>query len=333
MEAPGSLKKLEGQNLYYFLWPEATTDSITRSEVIEARGIISPINNDTENAFEQFLLSQGIHFRFNRGNILAIKDLGSDFYQFCEKQNRRFESILGFGKTAESETQAGIYTAMLLGNKANLSAEQKEAFQKTGSLHLFAISGLHVGVIAACLAMILRFSRVPHPWAPILGLLVLFLYVEITGATPSAMRAFMMVCFFWGARALTRKKCAFSSLLGSAFLVLIIKPQELWNIGFQLSYCVVGAILLYGLPLNEKFHAYLKTLEYPGQRWQHRMNRLYFWGFSLFSISLAANLASIPLASLQQVRIQFNLGCQHVTPYPNNKLIEIRYSRSFPRAY
>ena len=296
IQTPTHLKKLEGQNIYYFLWPDDLTDSLTRSEVIEARGIISPINQDTENAFDKFLLSQGIHFRFNRGQILAIKDLGSSFYQFCEKQNHHFESILSQGETPQSKNQSGIYIAMLLGNKAHLNSEQKEAFSKTGSLHLFAISGLHVGVIAACLAIILHFLRVPNPWAPILGLIVLLLYVEITGATPSAMRAFMMVCFFWGARALTRKKCAFSSLLGSAFLVLLIRPHELWNIGFQLSYCVVGAILLYGLPLNEKFHAYLKTLEYPGQRWRHRMNRFYFWGFSLFSISLAANLASIPLS-------------------------------------
>jgi len=148
--------------------------------------------------------------------------------------------------------------------------------------------------VAGCLALLLRWMRVPTGVAAAVGLLGLFFYVEVTGAAPSATRAFLMVCFYWGARVVARKKSAFSALLGSAFMVLVVNPDELWNIGFQLSYSVVGAILLYGLPLNENFY-YLFKRKFYRRAWV-RKGLLSLTG--LGSVSLAAFLGSVPFSVL-----------------------------------
>ena len=140
---------------------------------------------------------------------------------------------------------------MLLGRKIELSKAQIERYRMTGTMHFFAISGLHIGVIATVIAQFLLLIRVPRAVAPWIGLPLLYLYVEITGGTPSAIRAFLMAAFFWSSFACQRQRSPFSALMCSAILVLIIDPNQLWSLGFQLSYAVVLSILLFGLPLHQ----------------------------------------------------------------------------------
>lgn len=296
VDAPAHLGILVGQRIYYFLAMHGNENGpLVRSQTMEVRGLLSSISFNSDNSFERYLFSQGITFKLYRGQVLGMKKPSAVFYRFCEIQNRRLEAILRKGRNAKNEYVANIYTAMLLGNKASLTPEQKYAFQTTGSLHLFAISGLHVGVIAGCIAFLLKLIRVKNPWAAIIGLIILFLYVEITGGAPSAMRAFLMVTFYWGGRALKRKKSAFSALLASALVALILNPFNLWNIGFQLSYAVVGSILLYGLPLNEVVNNLIDTLF--GNMKSFFKSGLRWLG-SLMGISIAANIGSTFLAIL-----------------------------------
>lgn len=296
VRAPKHLESLVGQKVSFLLSPEdGRAGGLVRSEVIRVRGLLSSILQNTGNSFEDYLFSQGIGFKLKRGRILGRESGPSMFYRFCQRQNERLEAILARGKGKGPINAANIYSAMLLGNQASLTPEQKYAFRVTGSLHLFSISGLHVAMVAACIAFFLRLVRMPSVFAAIIGLCVLFLYVEITGGAPSAMRAFLMVAFYWGARAFRRKKSAFSALLASGLVALIVNPLDLFNIGFQLSYGVVGSILLYGVPLNEVVNnwinmrfAQLHAVVKYGLR----------WFFSLIGISLAANIGSVFLSIL-----------------------------------
>lgn len=296
LEAPSHLEKLVGQKVSFFLSSEDRTDkALVRSQVIKVRGILTSIIKNSDNSYENYLFSQGIAFKLNRGVILKTQSDPSIFFAFCKNQNDRLEAILTRGKNAGSAYAANIYSAMLLGNQASLSPEQKRTFRITGSLHLFSISGLHVAMVATCIAFFLKLVRIPNPFAPIIGLLTLFLYVEITGGAPSAMRAFLMVGFYWGARAFKRKKSAFSALLASGLVALIANPFDLWNIGFQLSYGVVGSILLYGVPLNEVVNNWINT------QWSGVHATLKYalkWLLNLIGISIAANIGSTFLSIL-----------------------------------
>lgn len=190
---------------------------------------------------------------------------------------------------------------MMLGRKAELTQAQKKAFTQTGSLHLLAISGLHIAVIGGAIAFLFKHLRIPTVLSAVLGLSILFLYVEITGGAPSAMRAFWMIAFYWGARAFMRKKCPVSALLGSALLALLITPNLFWNIGFQLSYTVVAALLLWGLPLNEWMNEalteWLDLRKMEGYSRYFRQKLFKYIG-GLMNISYACMLISTPLSIL-----------------------------------
>lgn len=214
--------------------------------------------------------------------------------------NARFQSYLRLG-APDGGALDSIYVAMLLGQKTELSDAQTDRFRMTGTMHFFAISGLHIGVIAAVIAQFLMLVRVPRRLSPFIGLPLLYLYVEITGAPPSAVRAFLMAAFFWASFAFTRQRSPLAALAASAVFVLIFKPDQLWSIGFQLSYTVVLSILLLGLPLYDAASARLSPFRYLPKdnwaAWQH----IYAWFqdalLLLFAISFSAWLASAPLGA------------------------------------
>lgn len=298
IDTPKHLKNLKNQNLAFFLFPEKNSpqkQSLIRSQLIQAKGILTSIPENSTNSYDQYLLSQGIHFKLSRGLILKTEKLPNSFYQFCDQQNKRLETILSKNNPNTNDQLTPIYIAMLLGKQATLTPEQKHAFQITGSLHLFSISGLHVAMIGAFIAFLLKIIRIPNSLNALISLCILYLYVEITGGSPSAMRAFLMVVFYWGAKLFSRKKSAFSALLASALITLIANPFNLWNIGFQLSYGVVASILLYGVPLNEIINNWINE---QFSKINELFKKSLKWCLNLTGISLAANIGSTFLSIL-----------------------------------
>ncbi len=298
-EAPRILKELEGQKVFFQLDPLAEEPSPVRSEVFRGRGILSFIGEkEGGETFGHYLNKTGTYFELRRGRILERVKKANWFYRFCQRQNDRFEGILRLGSREGNEWQ-NAYSAILLGKKTALTKEQKERYLASGTMHFFAISGLHVGAAAMALHYFFMLLRLPRAFSAWLGLGALFLYVQITGGTPSAIRAFLMVSFFWGSIAFTRSPAPFSALILSAIAVLLLNPAQLWNSGFQLSYAVVAAIILYGAPLGAKLTEYFRPfrgLPETSYRWHHRVISSGSGSLlELFGVSLAAGVMSSPL--------------------------------------
>ncbi|MEN8725680.1 MAG: ComEC/Rec2 family competence protein [Lentimonas sp.] len=281
--------------------PEDSDYVLQRGQQLQLTGVLYPIQVEAgEDSFEAYLKSTGIHYAFERTSALSVLKESSIFDRFCMRANDRFDEYLRLGTPTKTHL-TNIYVAMLLGKKAALSDEQTERFRMTGTMHFFAISGLHIGVIATVIAQCLLLIRVPRRFSPWIGLPLLYLYVEITGASPSAVRAFLMAACFWLSFAITRQRSPLGALATSAVAVLLIAPEQLWGLGFQLSYTVVLSILLFGLPLYESLlqrtHPY-KML--PEDNWTIGQ-RAIAWSYDklllLFSISLSAWLASAPLSA------------------------------------
>ena len=197
--------------------------------------------------------------------------------------------------------QPGLELLMPLGKKAAIPPDQKDRFILAGAMHLFAISGLHVAIVAGLFILLLRLLPGPRWVETTLALTLLFLYVQITGGAPSAIRAFIMSAF-WKASGLVGKRGgAFPALVASAVFVLVVDPRQLWEKGFQLSYAVVASIILYGGPLGEKLQStfrpwtFLSEEELSGHRRVIVMITQWFGG--ALGISIAATLASIPLTA------------------------------------
>lgn len=289
-------------SIYYRLSREDSEQlEIMRGLTVSATGVLHPIPPDTPpDSFEAYLKDSGIYYQFTQTSHAEVVRKASLFKRFCHRANSRFQDFLRLGEPEEKEL-SHIYIAMLLGQKTELSHDQSDRFRMTGTMHLFAISGLHIGVVATVIWQVLLLVRVPAKLTPALGLPLLYFYVEVTGAAPSAVRAFLMVAFFWVSIAIQRQRSPLAALAASAVFVLLIQPMQLWQMGFQLSYLVVISILLFGLPLREALWPIVRPNKYiPRTDWSAYQKGKHWLSENLLlllMISSAAWLASAPLSA------------------------------------
>lgn len=296
---PTHLDDLRGRSVVFDLRTSPGEPPLQPGYTMSAKGLLRHITMDAaHNDFQRSMAAAGILYELRRGSILQITGNGSAWEQRMNAARAWCADALRHN-SAHATDEAGIATAMLLGNRSALTQEQRLAFERSGTMHLFAVSGLHVGIVAAVLFGAFSILRLPRSAATALMLATLLLYVLLTGAAPSAVRAFSMIVLYVAARAVQRKPEPFAALVASATGVLILWPGQLWSPGFQLSYAVLAAILLYGLPLAE--YGNKRFDPYPGlpdnlRGWRHAcMEAVTRNAFTMTAVSIAAMLASMPL--------------------------------------
>ncbi|NLB56151.1 MAG: hypothetical protein GX811_10385, partial [Lentisphaerae bacterium] len=139
---------------------------------------------------------------------------------------------------------SGVLKAILLGHRTELPDDTTENMQKTGTFHVMAISGLHVGIVATLIVFLIRIFGAPKKtWFPILFPLIIF-YVALTGMRPSATRAGVMAIAFFAGHFFDRKPDTPTALSGSAILILAYNPRQLLDIGFIMSFSIVAMLLI-----------------------------------------------------------------------------------------
>ena len=177
-----------------------------------------------------------------------------------------------------------VVLALVLGQKDALTSEVRTAYSGAGTMHVLAVSGLHVGILYWFVSLLLGLLKpmLHTQWmTPAVSLVVLWLYAFVTGLSPSVLRATIMFTLVALAPMLGRQSNIYNTLAASAFLLLFWKPSLLFAIGFQLSYLAVLGIV------------YLQPRIYSW--WS--FNQLVFdklWLLS--SVSLAAQLATAPIS-------------------------------------
>lgn len=251
--------------------------------------------------FDDFLIKRGNIGKITYARNIKPEKTAHAFYRFFYFCSSLCEQMLRINIPSKEKPLGDIYVGMLLGNKQVLSEDQKTAFSQSGTFHLFAVSGLHVGIVALFIHSVLRVFRIRDPYRSILVIIPLFCYVGIAGFSASATRAFLMVLCYLIAANIKRQQAAFPAMISSAFLILLWKPSEIFNIGFQLSYLIVSAILLFSLPLQNRFNELAsykihKTKMHPF--FIHLLNHCSRFIITTLCISFSATLASMPLSLL-----------------------------------
>ncbi len=255
-------------------------------------------HEDFKKPFYQRLSHKRIYSKITHIRSVKILSHTPQSLTFFQKLNVQLQSILSLGAPHHS-TIPNIYLAMLLGEKEQLLYEQKRRFMETGTMHLFAVSGLHIGIITLFIAQLFSCLRIPKNWVAVLTLPLIFIFIQTIGCPPSALRAFIMISVYWLSLLIKRQPNAFSALTLSAVIILCIDPWQIHSLGFQLSFSVVTSILLFGLPLNQWVQSHFKPFPYlPKENWSfaHRISAELFSILSLlFAISFSAWLGSLPL--------------------------------------
>jgi len=291
------LSELVGQRVYFSLKLPGGMPPPLRSTRIEGIGVISALpSNPSPEDFAHYLDNAGVNFRFSQGQVLRTLKPASAYRQFCARMAERFSRTLGAGIEARHPLRTGILRAMLLGQKSELNEAQSWLFRTSGTMHVFAISGLHIGVIAAALHWLISLLSLPGKPRLFIELAALWLYVDITGTAPSAVRAFVMVALFLIAFVLRLPVNPIAALTASALIVICFDPLQVFSASFQMSYGIVAALLLIGLPLAESWQAAWQPYAMlPNATWhwhQRALDRVRRWGLGLLGIGVAASLVS-----------------------------------------
>jgi len=218
-------------------------------------------------------------------------------------------------KALHNRETAGLLRGLVLADRSDIDYDTKNNFVNTGVVHILAVSGLHVAYISLIFIFLFgRFNPVLKSFLILAGLLI---YMLLTGATPSVVRATIMAAVIIISYLTNRSSNVFNSLALSALIVLVINPSDLFNTGFQLSYAAVLSIaIFYPVFKNyinsyEKLNKWLKKfllfilVSLSAQIGTLPFTMTYFSKLSLSS--LFANIVVIPLAGVQIAAAFFTL--------------------------
>jgi len=220
--------------------------------------------------------------------------------RFTERARR---SITGFIER-EGLVNAGVIKALITGERSGIDQEVTEAFRKTGASHVLAISGLHVGMAAffsyALFLFLLKRSSYltlavnVKKTALALALVPVGFYGALAGFPLSTQRAVVMAFAFVLAMLINRGRDFINTLALAAFAILVMEPQAVWEVSFQLTFTAVFFIV-YLLP---RFNGFIERSEGDPlvkafeNRWIRRFKR---WPVSVFFVTLAASLGVSPI--------------------------------------
>ena len=207
--------------------------------------LLGPVNFGI-GGIEDFLRTQGIHTAMNIRGDEAITKINSAYHlpQYWASRLRYYQADI-FSKTLPDHVQPFIRTVWL-GDRGDIPQEQYEAFLRTGTAHILAVSGIHVGIVFISSRIVLAMFIRSQKKQTILVTLAVFLFALIAGARISSLRAAWMISLYLAAELFNREPHAPTtlSLAGTGFL--LYNPALLYDTAFLLSFSSVASLILFG---------------------------------------------------------------------------------------
>ncbi len=305
-----------------------------KGEEVEISGVIQPPPAPiAEGLFDYrtFLRRQGIYFQLSARNEKDWQMVSTPSSAGIPEQFLNWAQYTLKRGLPEEDQSLHLLYAMTLGWKTALDPETSQTFMRSGTMHIFAISGLHIALIAGMLIALMRAARVPRKWCGWIAIPILWFYTAATGWQPSAVRSSIMMTIVIVGWSLKRPSDLVNSLAAAAFIILLWQPSQLFQASFQLSFFVVLSIALL-MPPFEKLRQNLlqhdpllpAELRPAWHRWLDLPIRFVSISFItsvaawlgslpisahyfhlLTPVSLLANLAVVPISSLA---LMGNLG-------------------------
>ena len=248
---------------------------------------LAPPLNPYEFDYRRYLANHGIDHQafFTASRVYLIdRGQGNSFIEMA--LDLRQKLVRGFQQFIPGADAAALASTLILGYRAELSAETISAYAKTGTIHVLSVSGMHVALVFFVLNQSLWFM-IRRRWLKILRAFLIvasiWVYALVTGFSPSVCRAAVMISFLIIGKPFNRRVNSYNLICISAFLLLIYNPYFLTDAGFQLSYlAVLGLVYLY-----PKIYGLWDLRNWILDK---------IWGY--VALSLAAQAATAPLSIL-----------------------------------
>lgn len=311
LESDSVWRKVKGNILLYFP-KDSLSEKIAYGDMLLIFSKLnqpSPPKNPGEFDYKRFLANKNIyHQTFVRQDewIRTGRDKINPVVNYALELRNTFMHV--FENHGINDRDFAVATALILGMSDYLDNDTRKQFSTAGAMHVLCVSGLHVGIIMLVLNSMLFFlnrNKYTRLLRSILLLLGIWFYALLTGLAPSVLRASAMFSFVIIGMNMNRRADIYNSLTASAFFLLLYNPFLIREVGFQLSYTAVIAIVsmqprLYQLwrPrfwLPDKIWA-IVTVSVAAQLGTAPLGLYYFHQFPNYFI--VTNLLVIPLATL-----------------------------------
>jgi competence protein ComEC len=243
----------------------------------------SPSKNPYSFDYAKYLSRSNIYYQAFINDCKVIdKSKRNSIDYYATKARDYFVNIIHF-RIADSKT-AAVASALLLGYKNDLDNDTKKDYAETGSVHILAVSGMHVMIfyigIEYLLSLIPFRSRRWDLFKILLTNLIIWFYVFITGLPGSVLRAGLMFSIASFGKLIHRKGNIYNSILASVLILLVYNPNLVYDVGFQLSYMAVVGIVYFSPKIEQLIQPTNKILS---KVW------------TITALALAAQITTLPL--------------------------------------
>ncbi len=284
-----------------------SSENIVPGDIVDVKGKIMPNKPPAiPGSFDQHQYNALVKIDTN-GIVYYIKKI---------KENNKFDYFSYFRRILTKNiimqlkgNAGGIAAALLTGDKSSIPNSIREVFINSGTAHILAISGLHMSILASLVYLVFLklfqylscvFSRInPKIFAAILTIPIIFLYLGLSGFSPSAIRAFIMTLLFMISIILERGVLSLRSVAIAAFSILIFDPASLFLVSFQLSFCAVVSLVSFYESFQSQLIAF--RLKYNNFPW-----KILFYILASFLTTIIASLATNPISIATFNRLNFS---------------------------
>jgi len=268
-------------------------------------------NKEGNSSYIDYLKRQGIFLVLDvkKTSAIMIKDhhQASWLIERSLRVRRRLAEVFD---QYLSVSESGIMQAIILGERSRIPKTIKELFIRTGTAHVLAISGLHVGIVAAIIFVFCKLLSLPRQGQYLATIILLISYALVTGLRPSVVRATFMASIFLSSFMLERETDSINTLAAAGLVILLMRPGTLFDIGFQLSFASVYFIItLYphlwalfsakALAQNNKAAQYIfQSICVSCAAWLGVAGLIvYYFGF-ITPLSIVTNIVIIPFMTI-----------------------------------
>lgn len=266
-----------------------------RVEVLGAGQNIAPARNPGQFDFLAYAKRQGIYSEVSARYASDCKVLGynrgNPVYAFALKARQWMRAQLALDLENEP-TIADLVASMVLGLRGETPDDVQELFRITGTLHLFAVSGLNVAMLAAITWRLLKPLRISRRASIFVTIPIIAFYAVITGLSASCIRAAIMGSLVLAGLLFDRPPSLFNSLAAAALLIFAWDTNQLFLPGFQFSFVLVLAIAWMAERLKNRIEPFGRPDEFlPRPLWNWRQ-RAQVWSWNVFASAFGVTMAS-----------------------------------------
>ena len=262
-----------------------TTDSLEVGDVVATNSPLERIkNNGNPGEFDAhfFWSSKGIdQIGFISEDGFSVIDNRISWFDKWSLKSRNY--LISILKSQLKGEELAVAQALILGDRSDLENETINAFGNSGAMHVLAVSGLHIGILLQIIVICLKvFSRyLSKKQALVLALIIIWIYTILSGLSASVLRSTVMFTVLSLSQLFGKNHHSINNLFFTAFVLLVINPLNLYDIGFQLSFLAMLGIFWFYQPIS---------------RWIFVKNKWIRKIWETTAVGLAAQLLTVPLS-------------------------------------